>query len=279
MRTHENEVVSGDRFEFGANWTGFLRLLNDERIYRAERSLKDMLGVADLKGKRFLDVGSGSGLFSLAARRLGAAVHSFDYDPSSVACTEELKKRFFTDDTDWIVEEASVLDRDYLDKLGQFDVVYSWGVLHHTGAMWEALDNILPRVKGGGGLLFIAIYNDQGWKSRAWWWIKYSCNRLPRRLRRPFAYLVGSFAHMANIVKYTMKLKPMVAIEPLLKYDKNYRGMSISHDMVDWIGGFPYEVASYSSLSSYVEKRGFELVRGKKVTTLGCSEMVFRTAN
>ena len=83
-----------------------------------------------------------------------------------------------------------MLDRNYLDKLGQFDVVYSWGVLHHTGAMWEALDNILPRVKAGDGLLFVAIYNDQGWKSRVWWWIKFLCNQLPRRQGVPLPTLL-----------------------------------------------------------------------------------------
>jgi 2-polyprenyl-6-hydroxyphenyl methylase/3-demethylubiquinone-9 3-methyltransferase len=72
----------------------------------------------------------------LAARRLGATVHSFDYDPQSVACTAELKRRYFPEDGAWRVEEASVLDQDYLRRLGQFEVVYSWGVLHHTGVLW-----------------------------------------------------------------------------------------------------------------------------------------------
>lgn len=87
------EIAKGQRFKFGANWKGFLAVLNEERIVLAEQSLRNMLDM-DLKGTRFLDVGSGSGLFSLAARRLGATVHSFDYDPQSVACTEELRHRY-----------------------------------------------------------------------------------------------------------------------------------------------------------------------------------------
>lgn len=145
------EISRGERFTFGENWGAFLNGLNEERIVRAEDSLKSMLGVARLDGLSFLDVGSGSGLFSLAARRLGAHVVSFDFDPQSVACTQELRRRYFPDDAHWQVEQGSVLDCDYLARLGQFDVVYSWGVLHHTGAMWQALENAAPLVREGGG--------------------------------------------------------------------------------------------------------------------------------
>lgn len=178
---HSLEVAKGERFKFGANWQEFLAVLNDERIALAEQSLRNMLKV-DLKGKRFLDVGSGSGLFSLAARRLGATVHSFDYDPQSVACTEELRRRYFPNDEKWTVEQGSVLDQDYLKTLGQGDVVYSWGVLHHTGAMWQALENVIPLVRVGG-TLFIAIYNYQRISSSVWLRVKRAYNHLPSALR------------------------------------------------------------------------------------------------
>src|SRR4028119_1082407 len=169
--TFEQEVKQGERYQFGKNWRWFLSVLNDKRILEAEKSLKMMLEVESLQGKRFLDIGSGSGLFSLAARRLGAKVHYFDYDPDSVACTQELKRRYFPDDQDWIIERGSALDVDYVKSLGQFDIVYSWGVLHHTGAMWQALENASLPVDNNG-LLFIAIYNDLGDKSKQWRKIK-----------------------------------------------------------------------------------------------------------
>src|SRR5262245_29787698 len=117
---HAHAVAAGERFEFGKNWSRFLAVLDEERIVKAEQSLRQMLDVKDFSRKRFLDVGSGSGLFSLAARRMGAHVYSFDYDPRSVACTSELKRRYFSDDDRWIITEGSVLDQAFVDRLGSF---------------------------------------------------------------------------------------------------------------------------------------------------------------
>src|SRR3989338_63123 len=272
------EIEAGARFKFGANWARFLSMLDDERIAEAEASLKEMLGVASLDRQRFLDIGSGSGLFSLAARRLGATVHSFDFDPQSVACTQELKRRYFQGDNAWRVEEGSVLDRDYLEGLGQFDVVYSWGVLNHTGAMWLGIENAIGRVAGGEGKLFIAIYNDQGWKSHFWWFVKFFYNQLPRVLKVPFVTTAMAITNFLVIIKYTLKFKPMTAIAPLLR-TRRERGMSAKYDEIDWIGGFPYEFASLETLTAYFKARGFSVINAKRNTGLGCSEMVLqRTA-
>jgi len=178
INQHKLEILSGERFQFGENWKRFLGALTEQQIQAAEKSLKDMLGVKDLREKSFLDVGSGSGLLSLVARRLGARVHSFDYDPQSVACTIELRRLYFHNDNRWIVESGSALDEEYLKGLGTFDIVYSWGVLHHTGQMWQALRNVHSLVKPGGQL-FIAIYNDQGWISTYWKCVKTAYNRNP----------------------------------------------------------------------------------------------------
>ena len=122
------EVKSGERFEFGKNWKGFLKKLNKERIVHAENSLKKILGVKDLVGKTFVDVGSGSSLFSLAAKNLGANVISFDFDKSSVMCTAELKNQFYKISYDWKIFHGSILDKKFLASLGKFDYVYSLGI-------------------------------------------------------------------------------------------------------------------------------------------------------
>ena len=211
MESHAAEVAHGQRFEFGKNWTWFLATLTDAKIEQAVHSLEDMLEAADLRGARFLDIGSGSGLFSLAARRLGAQVCSLDYDPHSVACTRELRRRYFPDDPEWIVESGSALDEAYIRSLGRFDIVYSWGVLHHTGKMWAALANAAIPV-AGGGKLFIAIYNDQGTPSRRWTKVKRAYNTLPKPLR--FLVVWPSFwiLYWRRLTNDFLRLRPFQTI-------------------------------------------------------------------
>jgi 2-polyprenyl-6-hydroxyphenyl methylase/3-demethylubiquinone-9 3-methyltransferase len=264
----ETEIRTGRRFAFGANWNSFGALVDDARIDAATGSLTSMLETTSLSGRTFLDVGCGSGLFSLAAHRLGAKVHSFDVDPDSVRTTQQLRERA-GEGPEWTVETGSALDTGYLSTLDTYDVVYSWGVLHHTGDMWTALDNTASLVRPGGKL-FISIYNDQGLASRVW-----------RRVKRRYnaSGPIGRALLVAASTAYLGRHWPIrKAIDLVRRRPARVRprGMSMRHDMIDWVGGYPFEVARPEEVFHFLRTRDMELRR--LITCgggLGCNQFVF----
>ena len=264
MTTHQKEIERGERFRFGENWARFLTRLTEERIEDAKESLQRRFELPSLVGKRFLDAGCGSGLFSLAAHQLGAEVYSFDFDPQSVACAENLRRRYGSSLPQWTIAEGSVLDQPYMNLLGSFDLVYSWGVLHHTGQMYDAIANV-SEAAAQGGQFCIAIYNDQGWISRYWTNVKKIYN----------SGIIGRAAMTAYHVPYLFGLRYLVRAAS--GRGKLERGMSLWHDTIDWLGGYPFEVAKPEDIVSFLRRRGFVL---QNMSTcggrMGCNEFTFR---
>jgi SAM-dependent methyltransferase len=260
-----------DRFSFGENWLSFLDELDDARIVEAERSLQALLGLQRLDGKRVLDIGSGSGLSSLAARRLGAIVHSFDYDLQSVQATQGMRDRFYANDEFWTVERGSVLDKDYIAALGTYDIVYSWGVLHHTGAMYDAIANAAACVRADG-LFAFALYRKT---SLCWLW------RLEKRWYTNASPALQKFARSLFIVG--LRVAFFVKRRDFGAYVNDYkkkRGMHFTHDIHDWMGGYPYESISPAEVAVLMDKLKLELVRSNislgNPVRFGCDEYVYR---
>jgi 2-polyprenyl-6-hydroxyphenyl methylase/3-demethylubiquinone-9 3-methyltransferase len=263
------DTVESARFGFGRNWLSFIDVVDEARIGAAGDSLLKALHLPTLSGRTFLDVGCGSGLFSLAASRLGAYVRSFDYDQDSVLAATELRRRF-APGSDWQIEQGSILDPDFVADLGRFDIVYSWGVLHHTGHLWAALD-ATARLVAPGGLLYTSVYNDQGLASRVWRQVKRHYNSSGELTRA--VLVAGSAIYLARhrpvSALYRAVRRVPVAPRP--------RGMSRRHDLIDWVGGYPFEVARPEEVFAFVHRLGFELRYLKTAGGgLGCNEYVFQ---
>ena len=286
-------VVSGEfdegapRFAFGKNWRRFLEDLDDERICGAEIALSEFLRRSSLAGESFLDAGSGSGLMSLAALRLGAGpITSFDFDETSVACTEELRRRSGAGSDDWQVTRGSLLDTEFLASLGQYDIVYCWGVAHHTGAMWEALANLVDLVRPGGRL-FVAIYNDQGLSSRIWMRVKRVYVRGGPSVRPPLVALSALALYAPRFfLRILIKVYGFIrhplrsargGVGAVAPKPKRPRGMSAWHDLIDWVGGYPFEVARPDEIFTFYRERGFALENLQTCGGgLGCNQFVLR---
>lgn len=254
-------------FDFGKNWADYSRLIGEERLELAVENVTRLL--PDLAGKSFLDIGSGSGLFSAAALRLGAArVHAIDIDEHSVETTRRVLT-MLAPEADWRAEQRSVFDLSP-DEIGRFDSVYSWGVLHHTGDMWRALDRAAAMVAPGGRFAF-ALYQKTP-LCGAWRLEKRAYMRAPPAVQR---FLCAAY-------KLLYQAGRLASGRGLATADKS-RGMNIDHDIHDWLGGYPYESTSCAEVRKHLSARGFE-PEGEYPTKIhlaglfgsGCNEYVYR---
>lgn len=251
-------------FSFGKNWSDFIEDISDADFSRAMEDICNWLGENSVRGQRVIDVGSGSGIHSASFCKLGAkSVHSFDFDPLSVESTRKLQTQAGSP-SNWTVEHGSVLDADYMRSLGTFDIVYSWGVLHHTGAMWEAIGNCVGLV-APGGRLWISLYSKGGRYAKDLALKKKfnASSSLGKRwmiARRVFRFMLIRLRHGKNPFGWNQKVR---------------RGMNVYHDIVDWLGGLPYETASEDEVVRFVRKQGFVLERIRAAPEGGCSTYVF----
>ncbi len=253
--------MAADRYAFGQNWAEYVeRHFSEERVARSQQHMLSFLGVESLAGKTFLDIGSGSGLHSLAALRAGAArVVSFDYDPDSVATTRRLWEHAGRP-SHWEVSRGSVLDRAFVDALPMADIVYSWGVLHHTGDQWTAIRNAASRV-APGGLFYISLYTSDAFKNpppEFWLDVKRRYNR---------AGWLGQRAMEAwYIARFEIGWNPLWALRVArrLVRERESRGMSFYTDVKDWLGGWPMEFSSIADVKRFgAGELGLELRRMK----------------
>jgi SAM-dependent methyltransferase len=265
------------RFSYGENWKDYVdNDLDEERISTAKDSLREFYGLDDFSEKTFLDVGSGSGLFSYCAYELGAEkVVSFDIDEHSVECTKHMRERAGgPGPDDWAVLKGNVLDEDFINLLGKFDLVYSWGVLMTTGNMEKAIDNTKKAV-ADGGMMYIAIYNrpdpdEYKLSAEDWHRVKEIYNERGSVARH---VMEAGYIGYWSLSQLRMGKNPLTEIR---RYGRGKRGMAFYRDVKDWLGGLPYEYGTPEEINKIVEDDDFELVKLEDVSATGCNEYVYK---
>jgi SAM-dependent methyltransferase len=263
--------MSGDKrmFAFGKNWASYARSVDETAIEEAEKGLLKLIPKADLRGRSFLDIGCGSGIHALAASRLGVSrIVAIDIDPDSVAITKAMLSGYNAT-APWKAEQAGVLDLDPA-RYEKFDIVYSWGVLHHTGDMWDAVSRAAS-VVAPGGLFAFSLYrstrSDAFWKAEKRWYSHAS--PLAQRMARGCLIAAYRLAYAGRFKNYVENYKSM-------------RGMSFRHDIHDWLGGYPYETAlapevdERMKMLGFVAERVFAREKTRGLLGSGCDEYVYR---
>ena len=258
-------------FNFGKNWCNFQKVLTPEREIVATKHTLSFLKDISIEDKAVLDIGCGSGLFSLVFFRAGAKkIVSFDRDSKAVDCTCKLRDRY-NNSTNWHVLCGDILKDKFIESLEMFDIVYAWGSLHHTGNMYKALENTIKCVKKDG-VVYLAIYNKilgRNINSSAFWTkekkLFNSCPFLIQRLiLYSFAiyYILDMIRHLKNPYRIIKSYKE--------------RGMDWWVDLLDWLGGYPYEYASVDEIFKFFYERGFNLINIKSTNSIGNNEYLFK---
>lgn len=252
----EKRMNDDKRFEFGKNWHHYIeKNFSTERVNVSKQHMLSFLQRDNLNDITFLDIGCGSGLHSLAALQSGAKkIYGLDYDINSVKATQFIRNKV-GEPSNWSVEQGSVLDEAYMSGLPQFDLVYSWGVLHHTGDVWTAMRIAAQRVKVDG-LFYIALYSADVQKTPGpEFWLdikrKYIASSTIKRRYMELWY-VWRFCMNFSITK-------LPAFIRRARNHKHERGMNIFTDIRDWLGGWPMEFVWDKDAISFCEKMGFKL--------------------
>lgn len=273
--TSQDLLSADSHFSFGKNWIDYAKKIDEARIAQAAMDLQRLSGLERFDGRSFLDIGCGSGLHSLAAIRLGAArVVGVDIDADSITASTTTISRFAPDANAQFRTESVFEMKPEI--YGGFDLVYSWGVLHHTGDMYRALAAAATLVKSDG-IFMVALYKKTPlcgiWRIIKRWYSKappesqYRARRIRVGLHRIMEWVQGR-----NLDDY------------ITGYEKK-RGMDYYNDVHDWMGGYPYESISPEDCRVFFTKRGFRLERefvlspSRRFPGLlgtGCDEYVFR---
>lgn len=146
------------RAEFSREWFDEIdaRFVDAARHFaHDERPFGRIIPFDAITGKKVLEIGCGMGLHTELMARAGAEVTALDISPKSVAATKaRLALKGLTAD----VREV---DAETLDIQNEYDLIWSWGVIHHSSRTGRVLRNLYGALKPGAQLRFM-VYSLDG---------------------------------------------------------------------------------------------------------------------
>ena len=148
--------------------------------------------------------------------------------------------------------------------------------------MWRALEHLTSLVTPDGRLV-VAIYNDEGYTSKLWVAIKRIYQKLPACLQPVYVLGIGTFLFLkrlmitlaASLLRLITFRNPFVPFMNWFRETRD-RGMRKWFDLVDWVGGWPFEVARPEEIFRFFRDRGFVLTEMTTSGGHGCNEFAFR---
>ena len=193
-----------------------------------------------VKGKKVLDAGSGSGMVSIAFAVMGASVTGVDITSK---CIENGRKRAKAFGVECRFVQS---DLTMLDLHEDFDIIYSWGVLHHTADAKASFFRLVEHLRPGGEII-IAVYLRTAFSS---FW----------NFSRVFYQSSPGFAKTAFRRSASVLLNGYDAVRKALMKKERYmlRGTSNEELVNDWFGVPHRTFHTYTEVYEWFREKGLD---------------------
>lgn len=194
-----------------------------------------------VKGKRVLDGGSGSGMVSVAFALMGADVTGVDITPK---CVENGYKRAEHYGVKCKFINESLVTLDLSNE--HFDIIYSWGVLHHTEDARQSFFSLARHLREGGEII-VAVYLKT---KISWFWnfARIFYQNAPTVFKTIFLNIGSVFLNIVDLFRKIIFNKERYMM----------RGTNNKEILNDWFGVPHRTFHSYNEVFKWFDENGLD---------------------